>query len=102
MEPLDLIACWKRTSDPGFEDLRLTSDLAEGESRTLRVAYFAVPAFQLRPVEQRYTGLHRSAAGGRYRFESLSSGQASEIGVDRDGQVVDYPGLFRRVEWPGG
>ena len=74
--------------------------LKQGESAAIRVAYVTIPELQVAPDEQRYTCLEADAAGGRYRFEQLSSGFTAVIQVDADGLVRDYPGLFRRV-WAG-
>ena len=66
-----------------------------GERRTFRMAWVSAfdMAVQARP--QAYTRLE----GNLYRFEELeASGFQADLGVDEDGLVVDYPGLFRRVE----
>jgi hypothetical protein len=68
-----------------------------GESLTLTVVYLAVPELTIEPAQQRYTCLEKSATGGLYRFESLSSGFQADLPVDSDGLVLDYPGVFRRV-----
>ena len=74
--------------------------LQPGSSATLSMVYIAVPRMQVEVTQQRYTCLEVAPSGGRYRFESLRNGVSSftaELPVDRDGLVVDYPGLFRRV-----
>ena len=43
---------------------------------------------------QRYSCIESRA---RYRYESLDSDFVREIETDRDGLVVIYPGLFRRI-----
>lgn len=63
---------------------------------TVGVAYFLLPGLTLSRAEQAYTRLDP----GRYLFESLHSGFRAEIGVDDDGLVLDYPGLFRRLAPP--
>jgi len=40
-----------------------------------------------------YTNL----GGGRYRYESLTTGFTTVITLDSDGLVKEYPGLFRQV-----
>lgn len=75
--------------------------LKPGMSTTLNMVYIAVPQLQVTGVEQRYTCLEATRDGGRYRYESLNNGLTeftAELPVDNDGLVVDYPGLFRRVE----
>ena len=74
--------------------------LQPGSSTTLSMVYIAVPQMQVEVTQQRYTCLEIAPSGGRYRFESLTNGVSrfsAELPVDRDGLVVDYPGLFRRV-----
>ena len=64
------------------------------------MVYIAVPQMQVEVTEQRYTCLEVTSSGSRYRYESLVNGVSLftvELPVDRDGLVVDYPGLFRRV-----
>jgi hypothetical protein len=74
--------------------------LQPGSTATLNMAYIAVPQMQVEVTEQRYTCLEVTPSRGRYRFESLEHGVSSftaELPVDRDGLVLDYPGLFRRA-----
>jgi hypothetical protein len=74
--------------------------LQPGASATLSMVYIAVPQMQVEVTHQRYTCLEVASCGGRYRFESLTDGVShftAELLVDREGLVVDYPGLFRRV-----
>jgi hypothetical protein len=68
------------------------------ESTEISVAYVAVPEMRVEVAQQRYTCLDPiTEDGGRYRYESLSSGFAAELPVDSDGLVIDYPGMFERV-----
>ena len=69
-------------------------DLAERQSADIQVAYVSVPDLTLSLARQRYTCL---SAGALYRFDSLESGFSRDIGIDRDGLVTEYPGLFRRI-----
>ena len=74
--------------------------LQPGSSAILSMVYFRIPEMRVEAVQQRYTCLEATAAGGRYRYESLVDGASSftaELPVDQDGLVLDYPGLFRRV-----
>jgi hypothetical protein len=75
--------------------------LRPGESADIKLAYVTIPELRVTPDEQRYTCLETDAAGGRYKFEQLSSGFTAVLRVDADGLVEDYPGLFRRV-WSSG
>jgi uncharacterized protein len=72
----------------------------ESESAEVVVVYVALPEIEIKAARQRYTCLRRSAEGGLYRYESLSSGFTTELPVDSNGLVADYPGVFRRV-WSG-
>jgi hypothetical protein len=74
--------------------------LQPGSSATLSMVYIAVPQMHVEVTEQRYTCLELASSGGQYRYESLTKGASSftaELPVDRDGLVVEYPELFRRV-----
>lgn len=68
--------------------------LNQGERRQIRVVYLAVPGLTVDPVDQAYTCLE---PGRRYRYEGLFREFESELCVDAQGLVEDYPSLFRRV-----
>lgn len=69
--------------------------MAVGERRQFHMAWILAPALTVHPQLQAYTRL----ADRLYLFESLDgSGFRAELPVDENGIVVDYPGLFRRVE----
>ena len=72
-------------------------NLAVGEAAEITVAYIKVPEMQVRPIKQRYTCLAQDSDSGQYRYEGLLSNFTAELDVDRDGLVVHYPELFRRV-----
>jgi hypothetical protein len=68
--------------------------LAVGERREFRMAWVFAPDLTVSPQPQAYTRLEDRL----YRFESLDgSGFSTELPVDEDGIVLDYPGLFHRV-----
>jgi hypothetical protein len=68
--------------------------LALGERREFRMAWVAAPELTVQPQAQAYTRL----AERLYRFESLDGdGFQTQLPVDEDSIVLDYPGLFRRV-----
>jgi uncharacterized protein len=74
--------------------------LQPGSSATLSMAYIEIPQMHIEANQQRYTCLEVTISGGRYLYESLKDGVSwfiAELPVDRDGLVLDYPGLFRRV-----
>lgn len=68
-------------------------DLAIDDEADVTVAYVSFPDLEVTVEEQRYTRLDDD----RYLFESLDGDFSSEIEVDLDGIVVDYPGLFERL-----
>ena len=72
--------------------------LARSQSSEIKVVYIAVPEMELKPAMQRYTCLEIKAYGRLYKYESLPSGYTNEFWVDTDGLIIDYPGLFRRVQ----
>jgi hypothetical protein len=71
-----------------------------GDAHDLAVAYVSVPELEVRAVRQRYTLLDdgEQPGGARYRYES--GWFRSDLRVDRDGWVIDYPGIWHRVS-PG-
>lgn len=71
--------------------------LVVGERRQFRMAWANAPALTIHPQPQAYTRL----SDRRYLFENLDErGFQAELPVDEDGIVLDYPGLFRRVQSP--
>jgi len=71
---------------------RLGARLAERS--VITVAYIKIPELGPRPTAQAYTRL----ADGRYLYESVDGGFQAALSVDADGVVLDYPGLFRRIQ----
>jgi len=67
--------------------------LAIGEEGDVTAAYVSFPDLEVTVDEQRYSRLDEDV----YLYESLDSDFSSEITVDVDGFVVDYPGLFERL-----
>jgi hypothetical protein len=68
--------------------------LAPGESGEIRVAYIDVPDLAARPVTQRYTRLEDARGGARYRYESATF--RTDLEVDDEGFVIDYPAYWTR------
>ena len=68
--------------------------LAVGESADITTAYVDFPSLEVLADPQRYTRL----AATTYRYESRDTDFTREIMVDDDGLVLDYPGLFVRLE----
>ncbi len=81
--------------------------LASGTAAQIRVAFINLPELTVQSVQQRYTHLATHDAvdavdavndgGARYRYESLDSGYVTDLPVDSEGLVVEYPGWFRRA-----
>jgi len=72
-------------------------NLKPGQAADIVVAYIVIPEMDVKPAKQRYTCLQASPENGLYKYESLSTGFTSNVLVDRDGLVLDYPKLARRV-----
>lgn len=68
--------------------------LQPGEQREIMVVFVSVPDLTATKVRQRYACLELNENGGRYRYESLTTGFTAELKVDTDGLVVDYPNIF--------
>lgn len=71
--------------------------LKQGEAREISVVYVSIPDINLSRLDQRYTYLSQNKDGRVYKYESLDSGFTSNLQVDEDGLVVDYPGIFKLV-----
>ncbi|MBV7694355.1 putative glycolipid-binding domain-containing protein [Streptomyces sp. TRM70350] len=63
--------------------------------REFLMAWVSVPELAVRPSVQTYTHLARTDGGGRVRF--ASGDFRSELDIDADGLVVDYPQLATRL-----
>ena len=72
------------------------NNLKIGESVNISVVYFLIPEMIVRRSEQRYTALETDF----YRFEEngLFTGFSADLRFDKDGLVIDYPNLFRRIK----
>jgi hypothetical protein len=67
--------------------------LALHERREIRVVYVAAPALTVTVMAQAYTRLGE----WRYRYENVEGGYRTDLEVDTEGVVREYPGLFRRL-----
>jgi hypothetical protein len=72
-------------------------NLAIGEVKEMAVVYVRVPELSLSRLKQRYTCLEKGKDGGLVRYENLGNGFTSDLKVDEDGLVSDYPGIFKMV-----
>ena len=75
------------------------ANLRPGQGVTLKIVYVNVPGLEIRPAEQRYSCIERTAHGGVFGYESVDmhNGFKATLPVDADGLVLDYPELFKRV-----
>lgn len=77
----------------------LTKDKAPADETELTMARVDMPSLQVRPSSQVYTQV-KALQPGRHALVLHSSGSrgfTTELTVDEDGTVVEYPGLARRV-----
>lgn len=77
---------------PNSLHLKRLSHLKIGDHGLLTVAVIDCDSLELHRSVQRYTRL----ADRWWRHEGVGSGTSEEFGVDADGFVIDYPGMFRR------
>ncbi len=68
-----------------------------GAAQDIDVVYIPVPSLKVHPARQRYTLLARDDDRSEAQFRYESGSFSSDLRVDRDGFVTDYPGLWRRV-----
>jgi uncharacterized protein len=69
--------------------------LAIGERQQFLMAWVAAPELTVRPMRQGYTRL----AERRYLYENLEGSEfRAELTVDDDDVVLDYQGVFRRID----
>lgn len=68
-----------------------------GGPRDFLMAWVSVPDLAVYPSRQRYTFVRKDARARIVRFEDLDSVFVAEIGFDRHGVVLDYPGIARHV-----
>lgn len=71
--------------------------LQPGEVQEISAVYVSVPDLEVRAVPQRYTCLELNSQGGIYRYEGLYRNFQVDLLVDRNGLVIEYPQMFRRI-----
>ncbi|AWN24190.1 hypothetical protein DKM44_13910 [Deinococcus irradiatisoli] len=67
--------------------------LHPGQSGEVLAAVIEIPSFTRRVVRQRYTRLGPHT----YQYENLGGGYSTELSVDDELFVREYPGLFRQL-----
>lgn len=68
-------------------------ELNEGDSQEIKVIYIDVLNNLVKPVTQQYTRI----APHTYHYDNLQTDFKSDILVDENGLVVNYPGLFDKI-----
>jgi uncharacterized protein len=68
--------------------------LDKNETHKVRVIYFDLLEQEVRPVNQQYTRLDDL----QYHYENIPNDFETDITVDENGFVVDYPSLFTRTD----
>lgn len=66
------------------------------DDHTFLMAFIEVPSLRVVPASQRYIHLREFDGGAVVRYQSGSF--QSDLTIDADGFVVDYPKLGRRLE----
>jgi hypothetical protein len=61
------------------------------------VAWVAVPALSVHPDRQRYRHIRSGADHRVIRYEAIDGSFATDIIVDLDAVVIDYPTVARRL-----
>jgi uncharacterized protein len=64
---------------------------------TIRAAFVSLPGLKVTAVPQRYTLLVQDQNDSLYHYEGLDTGFNTNLPVDSDGLVIDYPELARRI-----
>jgi hypothetical protein len=59
------------------------------------VMYVRIPDLNVIKLNQRYTYISNDQGNGIFKYENLSSGFTSELRIDTDGLVIDYPNIFK-------
>lgn len=67
--------------------------LTKGEGQDIRVVYVDVRNGVIKTVKQRYLNKGNQI----YKYENEDSGYISELIIDKDGYVVDYPGIWQQI-----
>jgi hypothetical protein len=88
----DLMACPLTNTMPV---LRHALHREPGEHELL-MAFITIPTLEVMPNRQRYTFLRRVEAGAQVRYASGSF--RSDLTIDEEGFVIEYPQLGRRIE----
>ncbi|MCG2615302.1 putative glycolipid-binding domain-containing protein [Terrimonas sp. NA20] len=68
-------------------------NMREGEDRIISVIYFDLLNWDVKPVKQ----LYRKISENIYHYENIPNNFNADITVDKQGLVIEYPGLFNRT-----
>lgn len=67
--------------------------LNPSQSETINVVFVGLPELKTEPVRQKYTMINE----GLYRYDGLETGFTTELPVDSNRFVIDYPNFFHRI-----
>lgn len=71
--------------------------LQQGMTVQTKVAFINLPDLSFEIARQQYTLTKNSESDKRYKYESLTSGFKTELPVDDDGLLIEYPQYFERI-----
>ena len=63
------------------------------KSETINVVFVGLPELKAEPVRQKYTMINESL----YHYEGLETGFTTELPIDSNRFVIDYPDFFHRI-----
>jgi hypothetical protein len=66
-------------------------------AREIAVMYVRIPNLNVAKLHQRYTYVSDDQIGKVFKYDNLTSGFTSELRIDADGLVTDYPNIFKMV-----
>jgi len=72
-------------------------DIKEGETFEIKTAYISLPELTVNPVMQSYRCISKGKDESIYLYKNTDTGFESEIYVDKDSFVTNYPGQFLRI-----
>ena len=67
------------------------------QAETIQAAFVTLPDLKVTAVPQRYTLRKMDQNGALYHYEGLDSGFQTDLPVDSEGLVIDYPEIANRI-----
>lgn len=71
--------------------------LKQGIATQTQVVFINVPDLSFEIARQQYTLIEDNTTVKHYKYESLTSGFKTELPVDEDGLLIEYPQYFERI-----